>query len=57
MECQQKEPTMTTRIAARLMSLSLAAFATLAMLGSVNHLASLEPIAASVMAAASQPAG
>jgi|APDOM4702015248_1054824.scaffolds.fasta_scaffold2268663_1 hypothetical protein len=48
---------MTTRLAARFTALGLAAFVTLAVLGSVDRLARFEPAAASVMAAASQPAG
>ncbi len=49
---------MNQHLVARLSAMSLAAFVTIAMLGSVHQLASLEPAAqaASVMAAASKPA-
>ncbi len=50
---------MTQRLAARLSAISLAAFITFAMLGSVNQLASSEPAApaaAAAAAAASKPA-
>jgi hypothetical protein len=49
---------MNHALAARFSAFSLAALLTIAMLGSVNHLASIEPAAqsSSVMAAASKPA-
>lgn len=49
---------MTSHLAARVSAIGLAAFVTLAMLGSVHHLARIEPAAhaTSVMAAASKPA-
>ena len=51
---------MTQRLAARLSAISLAAFMTFAMLGSVNQLATPEPVspatAAAATAAASKPA-
>ena len=47
---------MKTRLAARATALGLAAFFTFAMLGSVNFLATSEPNAGVLVAAASQPA-
>jgi len=46
---------MTDRLTARATALSLAALVTLAMLGSVNFLATSQPNAAALMAATSQP--
>ncbi len=46
---------MTTRFVARATAFSLSAFLTLAMLGSVNFLATSEPAASPVMASASAP--
>jgi hypothetical protein len=49
---------MTSHLATRISAFGLATFVTLAMLGSVHHLATLEPAAhaTSALAAASRPA-
>lgn len=46
---------MKTRFAARATALGLAAFVTLAMLGSVDYLATSEPVAGTVLAGSAQP--
>jgi hypothetical protein len=46
---------MTTRFAARAAAFGLSAIVTLAMLGSVNFLAAVEPVISSVLAAAGAP--